>query len=768
LGTYNSFFIRNLLLYSIFTYLLSLWARKRLTNQNGFMLDLEANQTYAIDFVDANYPPTISYTGGFFGLNRNQYLIIKHRMQTMPDKVTVFSTQATKSLNPLSMSQNANGDWYWEDSIKTLSYIVHNKAGVLPFFDAVVSFSTIKCAYPNCQTPVTPQPNPSGLPTSRPSTAIFWSNISTWQSAYIIRSGQIVTTVLSLPQHNDSIQIPSGVWVVVDIALPVLKRVQIDGVLEFNDSLDNTFSAENIFINGGQLIVGWENQRFTHNLNIQLTGDKKSELYTFPNGVNTMGTKAIGVYGGLDLHGIPRQPSWTKLSQTAKAGANQITLSQPVDWKVNEEIVISTTSYSVFQTETFKITAVSRNNLTLTLNKSLQFDHIAASQTFPNGKSYSVAAGVGLLTRNIKITGTQYKNQNQEFFGSRIIVSQYGNYDSSNKLVMFEGFARIENVEFNLFGQLLLGSIDTYTYGVLFSNLGSYDSTRPSYINGSAFHNGFSGAIGIFSSASIPIVNNVIYQTYDSAIWVEGNSNIIRNNFVALNLWSPTVFTQYAAFNSIKFTGAIEISKSASAVVENNLIAGSQRVGLHFRGSPCAGSSVSGGYAHSIKGNSIYGTYVGALILPFEGISGTCVLISQFTIYKTISIGIYVAGFADLAFDSNILIDNQMGIYHFIYGIASTSHVFVDRSVNVTNNLIIGTSPSFNCDENILPNDLVSKNSGMVNYYNTITGGKIGLVWSNIQDGTNDAPSHPWTSILTYNYINGLTTIGKLYETFSI
>ena len=739
----------------------SLWKHKRLTHPNGFMVDLEANQTYQIDFVGASYPPTISYTGVFYGLKPNQYLIIKHQMKTMPDKVTVYNNESTKSSTPLTIDKNQNGDWYWDTIAQILSYIIHNKAGILPFLDAAISFSTVKCAYPNCQTPVPPQPNTSGLPISRPNTAIFWSNMSTWQTAYIIRSDQIITSVSSLPQTNDSIQIPSGVWVVVDIALPILRHIQIDGVLEFDDSLDNTLSVNDIFINGGQLIVGWENKTFNHNLNIKLTGDKSTEQYTYPNGVNTMGAKAIGVYGGLDLHGKPRQRSWTQLSKTANAGTNQLTLAQPVDWQINEEIVISTTSYSVFQTEKFKITAVSSNNLTLTLNASLQFDHIAASQTFTNGKSYSIAAGVGLLTRNIKITGTQYKNQNQEFFGARIIVSKYGNYDSSNKLVTYQGFARIENVEFNLFGQLPLESIDDYTFGVSFLNLGSYDTTRPSYINGSSFHNGFYGAIGVFASSSIPIINNVIYQTYDCAIWVEGNSNIIQNNLVVLNLWSPTVFTQYASFVSSKFTGAIEISRSLSAVVENNLIAGSQRVGLHFRGSPCVGSSVPGGYKHSIKGNSIYGTYIGALILPFEAISGTCVLLSQFTIYKTISIGMYVVGFANLAIDSNVLIDNQMSIYPFVYSPASKSHVFVERSINITNSLIIGTSPSFNCEKDILPGDFVAKNTAMVNYYNTVSGGKIGLVWSNFLDGTNDAPTHPWTSILSYNYINGLLKIGK-------
>ena len=48
-----------------------------------------------------------------------------------------------------------------------------------------------------------------------------------------------------------------------------------------------------------------------------------------------------------------------------------------------------------------------------------------ANETFQNGKSYSIAAGVGLLTRNIKINGGQYKDQYNELFGSYICLKLY-------------------------------------------------------------------------------------------------------------------------------------------------------------------------------------------------------------------------------------------------------------------------------------------------------------------------------------------------------
>lgn len=58
-----------------------------------------------------------------------------------------------------------------------------------------------------------------------------------------------------------------------------------------------------------------------------------------------LGSKAIGVLGGLDLHGGSPVVHWTRLGQTANVGENEIVLEEEVDWKVGDEIVITTTGY---------------------------------------------------------------------------------------------------------------------------------------------------------------------------------------------------------------------------------------------------------------------------------------------------------------------------------------------------------------------------------------------------------------------------------------
>ena len=58
------------------------------------------------------------------------------------------------------------------------------------------------------------------------------------------------------------------------------------------------------------------------------------------------GNKVIAVrFGILDMHGIKRDVTWTRLAFTAHIGDTEITLLQPTDWAVGEEIAIATTSY---------------------------------------------------------------------------------------------------------------------------------------------------------------------------------------------------------------------------------------------------------------------------------------------------------------------------------------------------------------------------------------------------------------------------------------
>lgn len=76
------------------------------------------------------------------------------------------------------------------------------------------------------------------------------------------------------------------------------------------------------------------------------------------------------------MHGIQKGDSWTRLAQTANPGDTQITLESAVEWLVGDKIIIAPTGYKPEEVERFKITAVSADYMTITLDIPLKFKHI--------------------------------------------------------------------------------------------------------------------------------------------------------------------------------------------------------------------------------------------------------------------------------------------------------------------------------------------------------------------------------------------------------
>ena len=468
------------------------------------------------------------------------------------------------------------------------------------------------------------------------------------------------------------------------------------------------------------------------NVQILFNGQKSDLEYKLPSGIDSIGYKAIGVYGGLDMHGKPRNVSWTTLKTTASIGQNTIVLMKAVDWQVGEQIVITTTSFRPTQTEVFTITQISADRTTLTLNSTLVYDHLGFSETLPSGKSYRIGAGVGLLSRNIKVIATSYPGQDGDLYGSRTIVSDYSYTDSDGNEVYYKGYARLSDVEFDHPGQFSRAAQDDSMYGILFSNLADYDYKRPSYVRNCAFHHVYSAAVGILDSASIPIENNVIYRTIDFAMRFTGHSNIIRNNLIALNYWASSFLTWEAPFDKWYF-GAITFIEADSIVLEGNFIAGAERSGVYWRGDLCPGYSMSP-MNHSIKGNTIYSALSGVTMLPTYYYSNlNCIKIGGFTIFKCSHYGIYYQSYAALILDSNTLIDNQIGAFYMVLGPKGLEHQAANKTIIVQNSLVVGRSLQYSCEKDIKPDDLNYVQADTITAYGAgdDENGKIGIIWAN-------------------------------------
>ena len=214
-----------------------------------------------------------------------------------------------------------------------------------------------------------------------------------------------------------------------------------------------------------------------------------------PSDIPRMEPKMIGVMGGLDLHGIRRGITWTRLATTAASGQNLLVLRQPVNWIVGDEILVTTTDTNIAHTERHRIASI-LNGTIIRTTASLSFTHLVIRQSLANGYLISVEAAVGLLTRNIRIIDP---NPGVTSAGFRLLVSAYQTnvlHIYSNQFIStcYKGYLRMSNTQLIGFG-VLDDSYDTEKRaGIYFNGLGDYDSNRETFIDASAFDGGFNAA----------------------------------------------------------------------------------------------------------------------------------------------------------------------------------------------------------------------------------------------------------------------------------
>ncbi|KAI3358131.1 hypothetical protein L3Q82_003134 [Scortum barcoo] len=727
--------------------------KKRMTHNMGWMAMLPSRQTYNWYFKDEDHITNISYTSKFYGFKLDQYLIIRHNFTQSPDSFQITDRRNSSS-TPLSFSNNKNGDWYFNNSSNDLYYIVLGKRGQRRRRDSVdrsmsdtnVNLRVYRCFYLNCIPPTPPPPATlAPLPSKRPADFIRWSNASFWKSS--------AENNFTVPTEGADVVIPSGKWVVLDSDTPPLNKLTVIGVLEIpdttNSSSSNTLVIDAVYISiqGGRMIAGWDDEPFRGRLHIKLRGNHMTPEWPLPNGPN-QGSKVLGVFGTLQLYGQPPNVYHTKLAAIADAGSNTLTLVQSVDWQVGDEVAISTTSYNTWETEKRQITAVSADGLTLTLNQPLTYTHIAGTHSVSGtSMSYTLAADVGLLTRNIKIIGQEYPEMMKESFGARLLVGSY-----SWAGIDYKGNAQIRNVEFFRSGQEGWTDYDDPRYSVAFLDLGMV-SEKDSYIQGCAFHDGFSPAIGVFGTVGLKVDDNIVHHTVGEGIRIWGDKITLRRNLVMMTLWPGSYQDREEPFN-YAWNAAIEVNEGTNVVLQHNIVAGYERVAYRIDGEPCPGYlNENENWIHNEAHGGLFGVYLNKDNLP------GCTFIRDFFIWRSFDHGIYFQTITDVVVSNVTLVDNGLGIMPLIYAPPSVSHAFADKTVHIQNALIVGGSPSFNCSATLPSSDLNVENSEGHRAPRPLSGGRSGICWPTFQSGHNNAPEMVHHLNNNYNAIKGLMKV---------
>ncbi|HET9943302.1 MAG TPA: G8 domain-containing protein, partial [Terriglobia bacterium] len=300
-----------------------------------------------------------------------------------------------------------------------------------------------------------------------------WSDPATWPDRKV-------------PAAGAKVNIGKDKNVLLDVTPPALGGLLIDGKLTFSNDADLELSTEWIMLHG-ELEIGTAARPHTRKATITFTDNVKNE-----DVMAGMGDRGIMISGGtLNLHGN-RTHTWTKLSQTAAAGATSIQVLNAQGWRVGDEIILASTDFDPRQAERRTITAVNRNKITL--DRKLDYMHFGKI-TF----DVDERGEVGLLTRNIKIQASA--DAEQTHFGGHIMAMP------SSKMY-------VSGVELNRMGQ----HMTLARYPIHWHLVGE---GKGQYIKNAAIHDTFNRCVTVHGTNFLRVENNVTYNIVGHCFFLE-------------------------------------------------------------------------------------------------------------------------------------------------------------------------------------------------------------------------------------------------------
>jgi cell migration-inducing and hyaluronan-binding protein len=303
--------------------------------------------------------------------------------------------------------------------------------------------------------------------------ATKWSDPASWPNR-------------KLPAAGDKVTIGRDKDILLDVSPPALAGLSIDGKLSFSNDADLELTSEWIMVHG-ELAIGTEATPHTRKATITLTDNVKGEDI-----MGGMGDRGIMLSGGtLNLHGN-RTNTWSKLAQTAKAGATSIEVLNAAQWNVGDEIVLASTDFDPKQAERRTIAAINGN--TITLDKPLQYMHFGKI-TFNVDERGEVAN----LTRNIKVQASA--DAEQTFFGGHIMA-------------MPSSHMYVEGVELNRMGQ----NLTLARYPIHWHLVGD---AKGQYVRNAAVHDTYNRCVTVHGTNYLQVENNVTYNIVGHCFFLE-------------------------------------------------------------------------------------------------------------------------------------------------------------------------------------------------------------------------------------------------------
>lgn len=320
------------------------------------------------------------------------------------------------------------------------------------------------------------------------------------------------------------------------------------GVLTINGKLScgsasAEIKAKTIYVNG-VFECGSSVARYNGKLIISL---KKSDIDPKPfNAYNFRGL-IVNPGGKLWLYGNSGRSAHYKLAMSAKVNDLSVKVDGDVSgWKVDDELVIASSSYNMKEAETFKVLRIEGQN-TVHLKSSVKKLHWGEKEGFTNQRNAVVTlderAEIANLTRNILIRPEETLPiglSGNQLDQSGNILPIDGNSGQMGGHVMVHasstaiGEAKIDSVEFYHMGQA--GIMARYPF-----HWHKVKNASGQFIKNSSIHRSFQRCITVHQTNLVRVENNVCYDFKGHGFFLEdGNEvdNVITKN-LGINAFRP-------------------------------------------------------------------------------------------------------------------------------------------------------------------------------------------------------------------------------------
>jgi hypothetical protein len=211
-----------------------------------------------------------------------------------------------------------------------------------------------------------------------------WSDPTTWAG--------------TPPGRDDVVHVPAGRTLLIDQDVDVAALL-VNGHLGFAQRDLRVVTAGLLVAENGVVRAGEAERPFPHQLTLTLRESAQADR------IEGLGSRFVAAIGGgtIELHGT-RRVGWSILADTVFPGGVVIRLTEAVDWRVGESLVIASGGTDLPLVEERIVAAASGDRTRITLDRPLKHRHLGRSAPVMGALPGTIGK-VALLSRDIVIEG---------------------------------------------------------------------------------------------------------------------------------------------------------------------------------------------------------------------------------------------------------------------------------------------------------------------------------------------------------------------------